>query len=432
MITCEEYVEIHALKKRGWTISAIARHLDRDRKTVRAWLSGERMPGKRRRSGVDRFAPYEPYVRQRLTEDPHLRGTALYDEIKDLGYPQSYQTLARRVRLGGLRPPCSACSGVRGQPTAQIEHPPGEEIQWDWLELPETPWGEKACVLVGALSHSGRFRARICERMDQVHLIDGLHRVLEGLGGTARRWRVDRMATVIVPGTSRIQPSFAGVARHYGVAIDPCPARRPNRKGVVEKAIDYLTGRWWRTARADTPAAAQKSLERFCVNVADRRPRGDRTVGELAEEENLLELPKVPYPAEGSAEREADRQGLVAFAGNRYSLPPSAIGSTVLVRWRLGSDRIHVQSAGGRLLAVHRAMEPGQGRIVRLPEHAGALQNLVLANFATARPCRRKENRPPSEAALAIAAGIGGSADAPSPVIDLGVYQRYIDNQKGI
>lgn len=29
MLTWEEFVEIHALKKQGWTISAIARHLGR-------------------------------------------------------------------------------------------------------------------------------------------------------------------------------------------------------------------------------------------------------------------------------------------------------------------------------------------------------------------------------------------------------------------
>ena len=36
MLTREEDIDAHALRKRGWTISAIARHLDRDRKTVRA------------------------------------------------------------------------------------------------------------------------------------------------------------------------------------------------------------------------------------------------------------------------------------------------------------------------------------------------------------------------------------------------------------
>jgi predicted transcriptional regulator len=45
MITREEDVDAHALHRRGWTISAIARHLGRDRKTIRAYLRGDREAG---------------------------------------------------------------------------------------------------------------------------------------------------------------------------------------------------------------------------------------------------------------------------------------------------------------------------------------------------------------------------------------------------
>jgi predicted transcriptional regulator len=58
MLTWEEELEAEALFKRGWTISAIARHLGRDRKTVRAYLTGQRVPGERRRSTLDVFEPY--------------------------------------------------------------------------------------------------------------------------------------------------------------------------------------------------------------------------------------------------------------------------------------------------------------------------------------------------------------------------------------
>jgi hypothetical protein len=34
MLTQEDDVDIHALRKRGWSISAIARHVGRDRETV--------------------------------------------------------------------------------------------------------------------------------------------------------------------------------------------------------------------------------------------------------------------------------------------------------------------------------------------------------------------------------------------------------------
>ncbi|HXF72883.1 MAG TPA: helix-turn-helix domain-containing protein, partial [Actinomycetota bacterium] len=35
MLAWEEYVELRNLIERGWSVSAIARHLGRDRKTVR-------------------------------------------------------------------------------------------------------------------------------------------------------------------------------------------------------------------------------------------------------------------------------------------------------------------------------------------------------------------------------------------------------------
>ncbi|WP_327303557.1 helix-turn-helix domain-containing protein [Streptomyces sp. NBC_01298] len=36
MLTWEEDVDAHALRRQGWSISAIARHLGHDRKTIRA------------------------------------------------------------------------------------------------------------------------------------------------------------------------------------------------------------------------------------------------------------------------------------------------------------------------------------------------------------------------------------------------------------
>ncbi|MFT4216222.1 MAG: hypothetical protein QM619_03430 [Micropruina sp.] len=38
-------MDIHALRRQGMTISEIARRTDHDRKTIRAYLSGQRTPG---------------------------------------------------------------------------------------------------------------------------------------------------------------------------------------------------------------------------------------------------------------------------------------------------------------------------------------------------------------------------------------------------
>jgi hypothetical protein len=64
------------------------------------------------------------------------------------------------------------------------------------------PWGGTSYGLLGTLSHSGRTRQVLTESMDQPHLIEAMHGVLCRLGGTAREWRTDRLAPVIVPGSA--------------------------------------------------------------------------------------------------------------------------------------------------------------------------------------------------------------------------------------
>ena len=54
----------------------------------------------------------------------------------------------------------------------------------------------------------------LAESMDQAHLVEAIDGVLRRLGGTPREWRTDRLATVIVPGSGAVQPSFAPVAKH--------------------------------------------------------------------------------------------------------------------------------------------------------------------------------------------------------------------------
>jgi hypothetical protein len=275
------------------------------------------------------------------------------------------------------------------------------------------------------LSHSSKSCGWFSEPDDQAHLIVGIHEVLERLGGTGREWRVDRMATVIRPGTDQVQRSFVPVATHYGVTVAPCPPRHGNRKGVVEKNIDFITRRWWRTAGVSSIAQAQASLDRFCVEIADQRRRGDTTVGAAGDTEPLLTLPAAAYPAEVRVVRTVAANALVSLWGNRYSVPPGLVGGHVQVRWRHGTDTATFHT-GGTLVVEHRLAPRGAQRTIRLPEHTAALENVVLAQFSDARPCRRKVNRPPSDTALAIAAELVGDRGA-DPVIDLDVYRRLIE-----
>ncbi len=424
MLTEEDDVEIHALAARGWSVSAIARHTGRDRKTVRRYLAGD--GGRQRRERAEScLEPWRGYLAARFVEDPHVPAVALFDELVGAGFERSYPTLVRELRRCELRPVCLVCQQRRGRaPTVELDHPPGEEIQLDWLELPATPWGEPIFVLVGALSHSGRFRAVVCEQMTFGHLAGALHEVLTGLGGTPRVWRVDRMATAVVPGTDRLNPEFAQLAKHYGAQVAVCPAHRPQRKGVVEAAIKFIGRRWWRTARAASAAEAQASLQAFAADVADARRRGQSTVGALGAAEPLRPLPALAFAAEIVVERQASRSALVAFEGNRYSVGPEHAGRRVGVRARVGEPQLRIVTQAGTPVATHRRAPAGAGQTVRTGAHAAALEHAVLAAFTTQTTCRAKVNRPPGDRALAELAARHGHASVlgDRPVVSLDRY----------
>jgi transposase len=434
MLTWERYVEAQALRARGWSISAIANHLEHDRKTIRAYLRGERRPGERKPARPDQLAEFVGYCAQRLTDDPHLWLTTLFDEVAELGYAGSYQALTAGVRRRGLRPACEPCAAAKRRDRSLIAHPPGEETQWDWLELPDPPehwgFGEHAHLLLGVLAHSSRWRGWLAEAEDQPHLIEGLHQVSARLGGLTWNWRFDRMATVCHPGSGRVTASFGPVAVHYQVGIAICPSRHAWRKGAVEKSAHTLAQRWWRTLPDDIDVAgAQASLDRLCVRLDGRKRMRDgapATVGELAEAEPLRAMPD-PFPALLEAQRTVANQAWISFRGNSYSVPPGHAGEAVVVRHKLGATTLEVTTAGGTQLAVHVRQPDGAGAMVRADEHVAALTRVALANSAHRGPCRRKTRRPPSESALAEAERIrrdraGGLAEAAHVVVDFAAY----------
>jgi transposase len=453
MLTREEDVDAHALRKQGWSITAIANHLGRDRKTVRAYLNGDRVAGERRSSVPDPFEAFEPYCTERLKEDPHLWATALFDEVVDLGLTLSYPSFTRGLRTRGLRPACEPCRPAKGRPVAIIDHPAGVETQWDWLELPNQPghWDgyrrNKAFLLVGALSHSGKWRGALCESDDQAHLIDALHRVAVKLGGLTRDWRFDRMASVVYPESGRVTPSFGSVAKHYGVHVVACPPRRGNRKGVVEKANHSAAQRWWRSLPEDLSALeAEVRLDVFCASKGDPRTRvideqgTVATVAELADAERLKPVPVEPFPATLTVARTVRPQALIAFRGNRYSVPPELVGQQVTVTHRLGSATLDVSSSKGIVLARHRRAADGAGVTLRTDSHVAALETAVLSAFTTAPPHRKKVRIPPGAASRAAAEQLRAShPDQPDPdrsivpglvVTDLAAYAAAAANRR--
>jgi hypothetical protein len=161
--------------------------------------------------------------------------------------------------------------------------------------------------------------------------------------------------------------------------VRPCPPRRGNRKGVVEKANHVAAQRFWRTLADDVTAEqAQQLLDTWCARRGDVRLRatadGKASVATVAAREPLRPAPPVPFPATLSVPRMVSAQALVSFRGNRYSVAPELARTAVIVVCRLGAGHLDIATAAGTVIARHALAPAGAGAMVRDHGHVLALE----------------------------------------------------------
>jgi transposase len=143
MLTPDEDREIGVLAADGWSISAIARRLGHDRKTIRAHLHGERSGGLRRSVRSDGFEAFVPYVRDRLAEHPELPARILHRELVARGFRLSYPALTARLRALRLRPPLP--DGISRSEVVATDEAVAERQAWKRRAL---QYGDLAVVVV--------------------------------------------------------------------------------------------------------------------------------------------------------------------------------------------------------------------------------------------------------------------------------------------
>ena len=176
-------VMILGLHRQGISVSAIARQLGIDRKTVRKHIAaGLTAPSYKARPPRERaIASFEPYLRERLTAYPTLTGRRLWREIKERGYAGGYTAVTDLLRE--LRPPRAKGFEVR------FETPPGEQAQVDFarfdVEFFDEPGVKRIVWLFSiVLGHSRFIWARFVLHQDMQSVLRCHMAAFEALGAS--------------------------------------------------------------------------------------------------------------------------------------------------------------------------------------------------------------------------------------------------------
>ncbi|MCF6200702.1 MAG: DDE-type integrase/transposase/recombinase [Hydrogenimonas sp.] len=129
MISKEEFVMIHTLKSRGYSIHAIAKAMGLDRRTVAKRLKEKELKSYRKRHYASILDRYKPYIDRRIEQalPDKLPATVICEEIRAQGYKGSLRVVQRYIR--------SLLPKPQSEPIVRFETDPGYQAQADWTVL---------------------------------------------------------------------------------------------------------------------------------------------------------------------------------------------------------------------------------------------------------------------------------------------------------
>lgn len=366
---------IHDLKRQGLSIAAIARKAGLDRKTVRKYLDqgleapvyGPRRPRPRK------LAPYEDYLRERITRFPGLSGKRLQREIEELGYTGGYTAVTdflRHVRLP-----------VRHVFERRFETPPGKQAQVDFAEFKvefedEPDIVRKVWLFSMVLGHSRWQWGQFCSSQDLQTVLRCHVAAFEAIGGTPSEILYDRMKTAVIgedaEGRIIYNASLVALLGHYGAVPCACRPYRAKTKGKVERPFRYIRQDFFLGRRFRNLDDLNAQFDQWRREIANPRKHATtgRIVAEAFAEEKpvLIPLPAIAYNAVLTIERRVSHEGMVSVGGNLYSVPDTTRKRHVEVQNLVGQIRIFED---GILIASHPVLD-GKNRRRVDPAHRKA------------------------------------------------------------
>ena len=359
------------LHRQGLSVSAIARRLDLDRKTVRKYIERGLEPptyGPRAPRPM-KIEPYLGFLRDRIVAFPQLSAMRLLREIGDLGFAGSYSTVKYAVQ--GLRPPAPRHFEHR------FETPAGEQAQVDFAQFravftedPQqivTLW-----LFTMVLGHSRYLWGEFVWHQDLLTVLRCHVSAFAAFGGSPKQILYDRMKTAVLDEAEDgiiYNARLQALAKHYGFTPRACAAYRAKTKGKVERPYRYIRQDFFLGRTFQNLEDLNAQFTAWRSQVANRRRHGTthRPIegAFVAEQAALQPQPVIPFNTIMQLERRISHDGMISYNGNAYSVPDGIRERGVEIQVSLSELQIF---ADGKLAACHPLLTGHDERSV-IPGH---------------------------------------------------------------
>ena len=354
---------IRELSARGMGSKEIARSLGISRNSVRRYLAGATVG-------------YHERPAARLLDDAMLGEIRhLFDTVAEGNAVVIQQELAARGAHVDLRTLQRAVAPLRQErraaalATVRFETPPGQQLQMDFGEKVVSIAGQpvKVYLMTAVLGYSRRLyvRAFLAQRQDD--WLEGLEGAFRHFGGLTEQVLCDNASPLVIShdrktGVVVWNPGFEAFCRDRGLTAVACRPRRARTKGKIERGVGYVK----HNALAGRSFASfddlQHHLEKWMVEVADRRVHGttrEQPCVSFERDERRALRPLQSRPLAVRTRRLNRRVSTDCFVDIdtvRYSVPYRHVRETVEVV--VEEQWVEVYLRGARIARHARSHEP--------------------------------------------------------------------------
>jgi len=370
MIDMETKARIrHLFHAEHWKVGTIAAELCLHPKTVAAALETERFKNKFvRGSSMDEYAGF---IREILEKHPRLRATRILEMLRLRGYTNGIHPVRRLV---------AAHRPIHREAFLRLRTFPGEQAQVDWASFGTVPIGRakrKLSCFVATLSYSRAIYLEFFFDQKIDSFLRGHVNAFEAWNGTPRSILYDNLRSVVLERRGdaiHFNSRFIQMQGHYHFDAKPCKVRAANEKGRAERAVLYIRDSFFAARPFTTLSDFNRQALIWRDSIANARKFQDddsRTVADAfaEEQQRLMPLPVNRFDADLIVPVKSGKTIYIRFDTNDYSIPPGAVGKSLLIAASESYVRI---LDGDQEIARHRRSYDRQQMILN-PEHQDEL-----------------------------------------------------------
>lgn len=347
------WMEIRNERKKGLSYTEIARKHHIDPRTAKKYAESDTKPVYTLTAPKpSKLDPYKHLIDMWMEEAPYS-AVRIHEKLMEQGCDCKYTIVRQYV--------ATRKADLNEKATVRFETMPGLQGQVDWgffenyKALENGEYKKLYCFLM-ILGYSRMRYIEFVTDMSTTTLIKCHINAFRYFGGYPEEILYDNMKQVVVKrmmkqSESELNKQFEDFAGFYGYKPILCRPYRGQTKGKVERTVRYVRENFMVGVKYNSLEHLNSQAHAWCnkINAKVHGTTNERPIDRLPVE-NLMPL-KREYIMDKINLRRVEKDCLISYAGNKYSVPAEYVGRDVTV---IVLDHMLAAYFEGKQIALHK------------------------------------------------------------------------------